>query len=105
MSAETDVNVLAMLDLEVRVPPHVVFRAFPAETVMLNLDTGQYHGVNPTGGRMLDELQRTPLIRTAAGKLAKEYGLPTSDIQRDICEFCSGLVERRLIELHATPAR
>ena len=29
----------------IRLPDHVVFRRFPAETVLLNLQTGHYHGV------------------------------------------------------------
>ena len=37
-------------ELKVRVPRHVVHRDFPAQTVILNLETGKYHGLNPTAG-------------------------------------------------------
>ena len=65
-----------MLDLNVRVPDHVVHRSFVAETVVLNLQTGRYHGLNPTAGRMLEVLDDKGSVREAASVLAEEYGQP-----------------------------
>lgn len=42
---------LALLAARPPVPDHVVYRAFVDETVVLNLDTGRYHGLNAVGGR------------------------------------------------------
>ena len=39
-------------------PSHVVYRTFVTETVALNIETGQYHGLNATAGRMLEVLER-----------------------------------------------
>src|SRR5262249_46650863 len=39
------------------VPQHVVSRAFEEETLLLNLESGQYHGINATGGRLLELIQ------------------------------------------------
>jgi Coenzyme PQQ synthesis protein D (PqqD) len=83
----------------VRLPPHVVYRAFAKETVILNLQTGKYHGVNPTGGRMLELLTRTATVGEVADKLAAEYGVSREQIDVDLREFCRDLVERGLIEL------
>jgi hypothetical protein len=90
-----------MLDATVRVPEHVVYRPFPTETVILNLNTGKYHGVNPTGGRMLDVLGEVGQVRQAAGRLAEEYGMPIGDVERDLSEFCAQLASRELIEVTA----
>jgi hypothetical protein len=43
-----------LLSASLRLPQHVVHRSFVAETVVLNLQTGKYHGLNPVGGRMLE---------------------------------------------------
>jgi hypothetical protein len=83
----------------ISVPQHVVFRAFVAETVVLNLDTGQYHGLNPTGGRMLEVLERVGRIDEAASLLAGEYKVPVEDITGDLCHFCADLASRGLIEI------
>jgi hypothetical protein len=87
-----------LLDAAVRLPNHVVSRAFVKETVVLNLQTGKYHGLNPTGGRMLEVLAASPTVRDAAAKLAGEYGRPVDDIERDVCDFCRDLLDRGLIE-------
>jgi hypothetical protein len=39
----------SLLAARPRLPSHVVMRAFVHETVVLNLATGRYHGLNTTG--------------------------------------------------------
>lgn len=90
----------ALLAAAAEVPDHVVYRGFANETVVLNLQTGTYHGLNPTAGRMLEVLQREQRVRDAIVKLADEYGAEEAQIEQDVCEFCRDLLERGLIELH-----
>ena len=80
-------------------PEHVVYRAFVQETVLLNLQTGKYHGINPVGGRMLEVLQRASSLEEAALQLADEYQRPLDEIEQDICNFCDDLLERGLIQI------
>jgi hypothetical protein len=80
------------------VPQHVVYRAFATETVMLNLKTGMYHGLNPTGARMLHALERSATVGDAAADLAVEYGIGQQEIEDDLCDLCSQLLERGLLE-------
>lgn len=82
-----------------RIPEHVVYRTFVYETVVLNLRTGKYHGLNRTGGRMLELVQREPTVGDAAAKIATEFGRPVSEVEADLCEFCSDLASRGLIVL------
>jgi hypothetical protein len=89
----------AILDARLRVPQQVVYRPFAAETVVLNLETGQYHGLNPSGGRMLEVLDQSSTVREAAVRLADEFGVAQEEIERDLVEFCADLIERRLIEV------
>jgi hypothetical protein len=84
---------------KVRLPDHVVFRRFAAETVVLNITTGKYHGLNPTAGRMLELLAAADSVSEAAGQMAEEYGRPVDEIERDMNTFCEGLLERGLIEV------
>lgn len=84
-------------------PDNVVYRTFVAETVVLNLNTGKYHGVNPTGGRMLEVLAEVGSVEEAAKVLAEEYGRPLEEIQDDLCKFCSDLEQRELIILADEP--
>jgi hypothetical protein len=83
---------------KVSIPPHVVFRALPSETVVFNLRTGKYHGLNATAGSMLEALQQTSRIRDAATAVAEQFTQPQALVERDMCQLCDGLLERGLIE-------
>lgn len=85
----------------VRIPQHVVHRTFVSETVVLSLATGKYYGVNPTGGRMLEVLERTPGIDEAAVFLAEEFAVSVEQVKRDLREFCEELADQGLLEIDA----
>lgn len=87
-----------LLASSVRLPEHVVHRAFAAETVVLNLETGKYHGLNPVAGRMLAVLEGGQTVQNAAQQLAAEYDQPLETIEEDLCGLCKDLLQRGLIE-------
>lgn len=94
MEAMTD-----LLDARASIPSDVVYRDFAHETVILNLQTGKYHGLNPTAGRMLQVIEREPLLRDAARVLAGDYAQPFDTVAGDLCELCVQLKERGLLSL------
>jgi len=81
------------------VPDHVVYREFVQETVILNLETGTYHGLNPTGGKMLETLGSAATVGEAAATLAAHYRQSQASIEDDLYKFCLDLHERGLVEL------
>jgi hypothetical protein len=83
----------------VTIPQHVVFRTFVEETVVLNLESGRYHGLNPTAGRMLELLSELGEVDAVAERVADETGAPTNRVAEDLRAFCSSLAERGLIEV------
>ena len=85
----------------IAVPEHVVYRSFETETVLLNLRTGHYHGLNPTGGRMLDMLRETGSVREVADAIAAETNHSADVVLRDLTRLCSDLAARGLIEVDA----
>ena len=81
-------------------PDHVVYREFVQETVILNLETGTYHGLNPTGGKMLETLGAAG-DRGGSG-CDSGRPLPAAATRRSrtiSTEFCLDLHERGLVEL------
>jgi hypothetical protein len=86
--------------LRARIPEHVVHRDFPGETVMLNLETGQYHGLNHAARRMLAALDQSDSIGGAVSSLAREFGVERDRIERDLLELCNALTDRGLLELN-----
>jgi len=81
-----------------RIPEHVVHRDFEEETVVLNLETGQYHGLNITARRMLAALIEADSIAVAGALLEEELGAPRSRIERDLVDLSDALVARGLLE-------
>jgi coenzyme PQQ synthesis protein D (PqqD) len=86
-----------LLRTRARLPQHVVHRSFVAETVVLNLRTGKYHGLNPTAGKMLEALEAAPTIADAVPALAVEYGVDQERVEGDLLLLTRGLLERGLI--------
>ncbi len=91
-----------VLEATARVPQHVVHRSFAHETVVLNLKTGRYHGLNPTAGQMLAELETGAPVGEIAKRLAEVYDRPLGEIEQDLAELCLDLLARDLIELTST---
>lgn len=85
--------------LSVQVPNHVVFREFVSETVVLNLKTGQYHGLNPVAGRMLEVLNDEGRLKPAIAALADEFKQPVDRIEQDVTRLCDELLSRELLEV------
>jgi len=96
---------IELIQMTIVIPDHVVFRTFAAETVILNVQTGQYHGLNNTAGSMLKALQRTGELRAAARDLAAEFSQPIKRVEHDLRTFCESLRTRGLIEIsdHSEP--
>jgi hypothetical protein len=95
---EADASLLAARAV---VPEHVVHRDFADQSIALNLKTGNYHGLNPTAARMLEELGEDKTLEAAVPPLVDHFGQPREVIERDLLSLCRALAERGLIELHA----
>jgi hypothetical protein len=89
----------------VSIAPDVVFRTFATETVILNLQTGRYHGLNKTGGRMLELLERADSVAAALAEFASDYAKEPMEVEPDVRAFCRRLHERGLIEITLNGAR
>jgi Coenzyme PQQ synthesis protein D (PqqD) len=87
----------------VSVPAHVAFRDLAQETVLLNISTGQYHGIDRIGARFFNVMREVGQLSDAPAILAAEFEQPADRIQTDLAAFCDQLLSLGLIELH--PAR
>jgi hypothetical protein len=86
------------------VPDHVVFRGLAEETILLNIDTGHYHGLDRVGGRFFEVIRESDGLGAASLRLAAEYGQPLPQIEADLIRFCVDLESRGLIELERDAA-
>ena len=83
----------------IRVPDRVVFREMAQETVLLDIDTGRYHGVDRIGARFFEVMRSGVPLARAASTLADEYRQPIGRIEQDLTAFSETLLALELIEL------
>lgn len=98
VSAPGDGNV-TVSPMRARIPQHVVYRSLVSETVMLNVQTGKYYGLNQTAGRMLELLERGSDLDAIFTQLATEFEAPEETVRQDFLALCADLAEKGLIEL------
>jgi hypothetical protein len=89
----------------VRMPSHVAVRQFADETVLLNLATGQYHGLDAIGTAFLEALRSSARVDRALEDLLPRYDVPRERLASDLREFCTQLADRGLIVLEVDDGR
>jgi len=96
-----DADDRTLLSARPRIPEHVVERSFGDESVALNLQSAQYHGLNGVAARMFEQLRESATVGDAVEPLAKAFDQPTEVIERDLLTLVRDLSERGLVELDA----
>ena len=74
-----------------------MLRRFGGETVLLNVDTGQYHGLDATGGAFLEALTSSDDLDGALAALGERYEAPADRLRGDLSAFLRELRERGLV--------
>jgi Coenzyme PQQ synthesis protein D (PqqD) len=90
-----------MVELTMRaiVPAHVLIRHLDGESVLLNLESERYFGLDATGTRMWELVTSQPCIAVALGKLQEEYEVEPEVLQNHLIQLLSGLVENGLLQV------
>ena len=81
------------------VPQHVLVRPLDQESVLLNLETEQYFGLDETGTRMWQLLTTSPSIDRAYQELLAEYNVQPETLRENLTELLGHLVEHGLLQV------
>jgi len=79
--------------------PDVLFRELDGESVLLNLDTEAYLGLNEMGTRIWIAVVAAPSIQAAFETLLGEYAVAPDVLHHDIETLVGQLLEHGLVEL------
>jgi hypothetical protein len=88
------------MNMRVSLPKQVLVRTFEKESVLLNLDSECYHGLDDVGTRMWEVLTTSENIQAAFDKLLAEYEVDAVRLRQDLDDFISQMVQRGLLEVH-----
>ena len=81
------------------VPEHVLVRHLEGESVLLNLDTEKYFGLDAMGSRMFTLVTTSPCIESAYEKLLEEYEVEPGVLRSHLAELLSRLVDNGLLDV------
>ena len=84
---------------KVSVAPDVMFRKVGDESVLLNLKSESYLGLDPMGTRIWTLLAPGASIQSVFDTLLAEYDVDASLLREDLQEFIGKLLENELIEV------
>jgi hypothetical protein len=81
------------------IPPGVLVQELPGESVLLNLDTERYFGLDEMGTVIWRTLTRSDSIQAGYEILLAEYEVDREQLRQDVGEFVERLVEHGLLEV------
>ncbi len=84
-------------DTRPTIPPQVISRIVGSETVLLDLESGMYFGLDGVGKFIWGAIGQGRTLGEIAADIASEYEVDKKSAQADVIEFASGLVERGLL--------
>jgi hypothetical protein len=80
-------------------PSHVLVRYLDKESVLLNLETEQYFGLDETGTRMWQLLTASPCIDSAFQELLAEFDVEPELLRSNLTDLLDKLVESGLLQV------
>jgi hypothetical protein len=79
--------------------PHVLVRFLDKESVLLNLETERYFGLDETGTRMWQLVTAAPNIDAAYQELQNEFDVESEQLRLHLTELLGRLVDNGLLQI------
>ena len=92
-------------DTRLSIPPQVMSRLVGDETVLLDLKSGIYFGIDGVGKRIWESVADGHTVGETVAAIVSEYAVDEDQAQADVIEFAGNLLERGLLELPEAESR
>ena len=89
----------------VTVPDDVLISQLQEESVILNLDSERYYGLDDVGTRFLSILTTSESIETAYNRLRNEYDVDPQILRDDLLALVENLIDQGLVEISSKDAK
>ena len=86
---------------KVTIPAQVMTREVGDETVILDLASGTYYGLDPVGARIWQLMAKGQTLTQVCEVMLAEYEVTREDIERDVLALVQTLQERKLVSAGA----
>ena len=85
------------------IPAQVMSRQVGDETVILDLSSGMYFGLDPVGARIWQLLNDGQSVDAVVTTLLGEYAVTVDQLRQDVNSLVSELVSRGLVQVSPSP--
>lgn len=85
------------LDTQLSIPPQVMSRLVGEETVLLDLSSGIYFGLDGVGKRIWETVADGQSLAQTIAVITSEFEVEEPQAEADVVEFASNLLERGLL--------
>ena len=85
----------------VKIPSQVMARQVGNESVILDLSSGTYYGLDPVGARMWQLMTEGQTLAQVCESMLAEYEVTREDIERDVLTLVQTLVDKQLVVVGA----
>ena len=83
--------------MKVAIPETVLATELEDEGVLLNLETGEYFGLDDVGLGMWKVLEASGTVEAARARLLEQYDVAEEVLHRDLEAFVAELLQRKLV--------
>ena len=87
------------LSQKVSLAEDVLIQELSGESVLLNIDSEQYFGLDEVGSRMISVLNESDSIQAANDILLQEYEVEPAQLQQDLLELIEKCVAHGLVKV------
>ena len=81
------------------IPPQVISRTVGEETVILELESGTYFGLDPVGARVWELMGEGRTFGQLCDIVMQEYEVSRERLEEDVTALVQQLADRRLVTL------
>ena len=85
----------------VKIPDDVLISKLQEESVILNLDSERYYGLDDVGSRIMSVLTTSDSIEVAYQTLLQEYDVDPQTLGQDLLEIVQNLVDQGIIQMQS----
>ena len=82
---------------KISVLPQVVARAVGKETVLLDLASGTYFGLDPVGSRIWQLMEENKTLAEICDVMIEEYEVSREELERDVLALLRQLADKQLV--------
>ena len=83
------------------IPSQVMARKVGDETVVLDLASGTYYGLDAVGARIWELMAAGPSLAQVCEVMMTEFEVSQSEIERDVLALVQTLLDKKLVSVEA----